>query len=348
VLIPATVTTWPVFTGDLTIGTSIGDLAIESGANLKITGNLSIDPGNSLTFYGAGELEIMGNWINNGSFIPGQGIVKFTGNNPSIISSPYIAYDMSQYDRSTFARNMTLLSGASTGPTGDNGYMDVPLNFSFNYVGVDYNQVRISTNGWLTMNLSGTTNSINSSLFTVLLPSTTIAPWFDNLSDDNTSSVSYKTEGNAPSRVFTVQWNRVLTFNSLASARISFQAKLHETTNMIEFHYGNLESGNHSPNESASVGIEDNIGGSGHFIEATTGSMSIGITNLKSEYQWPGVNYRFSPVNTETFYNLIVGKSGAALEFNNDAVILGHLTLAPGSAINIENGITVKILGKPR
>jgi len=345
VLIPATITTWPVFTGDLTIGSSCGDLAIESGGNLTVTGNVNIDPGHSLTFYGDGELEVGGNWINNGSFIPGQGNVNFSGTNPSIISSPYIVNDISQYERTTFPWNMTLLTGATTGPTGDNGYMDVPLGFLFNYIGVAYDQVRISTNGWITMNMSGTTNSVNSSLFTILVPNTTIAPWFDNLSDDNTSVVSYKTEGSAPSRVFIVQWHRVLTFNSQATARISFQVKLFETSNMIEFHYGNLESGSHSPNEGASIGIEDNIGGSGHFIEATTGSMITGITNLKSEFQWPGVNYRFLPSNAETFYLLSVSKSGAALEFNNDAVILGNMTLAPGAALNIKNGITVKILG---
>ncbi|MCK7539611.1 MAG: hypothetical protein MZV63_56225 [Marinilabiliales bacterium] len=70
---------------------------------------------------------------------------------------------------------------------------------------------------------------------------------------------------------------------------------LHESSNVIEFIYGSASAGSHNALESASIGIEDATGGSGHFIEATTGSMTTGKSDLKCETAWPALNYRFTP-----------------------------------------------------
>ncbi len=107
---------------------------------------------------------------------------------------------------------MTALTGATAGPTGDDGNLDVPIGFTFNYTGTNYTQARLSTNGWISLNLTGSLGYVNSSLFDNSVPNATMAPWWDDLIDDGTSIVSYKTEGAAPYRIFTAEWIHVLTY----------------------------------------------------------------------------------------------------------------------------------------
>ena len=225
---------------------------------------------------------------------------------------------------------MTNISGGTAGPTGDDAYADVNIGFTFNYLGINYSQARINTNGWISLNTSGVADAVdNSDLFTSSLPALALAPWWDDLRADATSSISYKTEGVVPNRLFIVEWKRVLAFYSTGTtARISFQVKLYETSNVIEFCYGTAEAGNHDISESASIGIKDATGGSGHFKEATTGSTTTGVINLSSTSNWPTVNYRFTPpFVTGTFYNLIENKTNATLTIQPDIIVNGDLIL---------------------
>ena len=130
------------------------------------------------------------------------------------------------------------------------------------------------------------------------------------------------------------------------TARISFQVKLYETSNIIEFHYGTVEPGTHSSYESASIGIEDHIGGPGHFKEATTGSTTIGVTSLSSSTQWPQTNYRFAPADlTQRFNNVILSNPEGVLNFTTDTEINGFFELQQGASTIINTGKTLKVRG---
>jgi PKD repeat protein len=347
VIIPQSATNWPAYSSDYTVGSTSGNLTLSTGGQMTISGSLIINSGYTLAFNGTGEISLTGHWTDNGTFTPAQGTVKFTGSNPSVVTKVSMTTNIAAYVRSLLAKSMTALSGPTTGPTGDNGYADVPLGFTFNYLGTTYTQVRLTTNGWISMNLSGTTSGSNANLFSGTTPNTTIAPWFDNLNDDATSVVSYKTEGTAPTRVFTAEWYRILPYNTGSpTARISFQAKFFETTNVIEFNYGSVESGTHNSGESASIGIEDATSGSGHFIEATTGSTTTSVTNLTSTSNWPTVNYMFSPpVVTESFYNIILNKTSSYVDFNNNVIVNGTMSIAPGASFTVKSGKTLTVNG---
>jgi hypothetical protein len=203
------------------------------------------------------------------------------------------------------------------------------------------------TNGWISLNGSGSNAWGNAYLFNSTAPNVTIAPWFDDLRDDATSSVNYLTEGTSPNRVFTVEWYRVRTYSSSSNpyARISFQVKLYETSNIIEFHYGIAETGNHHVSESASIGIEDAISGPYHFVEATTGSMTTAVTNLQSLSNWPTVNYRFTPTLMENFYNLTINKTGTSVSVVNDVIVQGNLVVNPGSNLDVPSSRNINVLG---
>ena len=346
VTIPSSTPNWPVFTGDMTLGTHCGNLVISGSAGMTVTGSFTISPNQSLSFTGNGELSVGGNWSCNGTFLPGPGTIKFIGTTPSTVFVPGYDSDITTYQRSTFTRGMTALSGATNGPTSDDGNQDISIGFTFKYIGTNYTQARLSTNGWLSINGTGGSGYQNLSLFDSSIPNATVAPWWDDLTDDAGSVVSYKTEGSAPNRIFTAEWYHVPAYYQNSSTRLSFQVKLYETSNLIEFHYGSIATGSHDPEESASIGMEDETGGSGRFIEATTGSTIIGITDLVSSTDWPTVNYRFSPPDPESiFQNIIIDKNGSYVDFNSNTVVNSTFNVMPGASFQIRSGKTLTVQG---
>jgi hypothetical protein len=345
VTIPSNAPVWPVYTGNFEIGTQCASLTLDAGSQFTVNGNLSIGSGKTLAFNGTGILNISGNWANGGSFQPGQGTVNFTGPGTASITVSNSS-NITSYSRTTFTKGMTPLSGATTGPTGDDGNSVVNIGFTFNYLGVNYTQARISTNGWIALNQTGGLGYDNNALFTSGEPNSTLAPWWDDLADDNSSFLYYKTEGSAPARVFTAEWNNIQAYYSGATARLSFQVKLFEGSNRIEFHYGAATTGTHNASEGASIGIEDATGGSGRYIEATTGSSTTAVTNLVSPAGFPSVNYRFEPpAMSEGFNHVTVNKPNGGVNFVVDANIAGSFTVSPTSTSTVSSGKQVNVNG---
>lgn len=320
---------WPTFNGDFTLGENCKSLTLNDNAQFTISGDLTINPGNTLSFNGAGILQVAGNWTNSGVFNPGEGTVEFIGNTDGIIgqgvpSENYVA----AFVLSTFTGGMTPITGGYTGPTGDNDQIDVPIGFNFNYLGINYSQLRLNTNGWISLNQTGEnlTSGDNTILFSTSSPGTALAPWWDDLNADANTSVSYITEGVIPNRVFTSEWENILAFSSGATVRLNFQVKLYESNNIIEFCYGSVSGGTHSSAESASIGIKDATGGIGKFIEATHNSNTLVVAFLNSGTNWPSLNFRFTPPeeNTvEVFYKLVNSKGTSALHIQKNVTVNG-------------------------
>jgi PKD repeat protein len=111
VTISTTAVNWPSYTGDYTVGTQSGNLTIPAGTQMTVSGNFTIIAGYSLAFTGAGELDISGNWTNNGTFTPGSGTVEFYGNvnatlsgsNPSTFYKVMISKSSANVDFNTNA-----------------------------------------------------------------------------------------------------------------------------------------------------------------------------------------------------------------------------------------------------
>ena len=98
-------------------------------------------------------------------------------------------------------------------------------------------------------------------------PDMYLAPWWDDLRIENQGTadvVSYKTEGTNPNRLCTVEWYSVTKRDGDADDYHNFQVKLFESTNTIEFHYGNWVA---DATDSATVGIENSDGSEG--LDAT-------------------------------------------------------------------------------
>lgn len=118
----------------------------------------------------------------------------------------------------------------------------IPIGFSFPFTTGNYTTVSACSNGWLSLSNSGSsllTNSTNS-LFSIGGP--VLMPLWDDLHMGYGGEMRSTTTGNAPDRIFTIEWKgatwtywRVNSSQAVVNV-ISFQVKLYES-GVIEFIY---------------------------------------------------------------------------------------------------------------
>ncbi len=174
----------------------------------------------------------------------------------------------------------------------------INIGFTFNYDGADYTQVKVSSNGWVTFNLTASNSTYLNNLD---LSSTAIRPLLAPLWDDfdcSSSTAKYITTGTSPNRAFTIECLNALWDYDAAGAVISYQVILYETTNIIEFVY--KQEANAATDPSASIGITASGTGSGTFWSlngtgaSPTASSTVETANLSTKPA-TGQIYRFSP-----------------------------------------------------
>ena len=212
---------------------------------------------------------------------------------------------------------------------------NVPLGFTFQYNGISISKLHLNSNGFAALGapfLPG--NGINpayemnelrngSGLKAAIRP--VLAPFWDDLALTDNSSLSFKTTGTAPNRLFTAQWQNMIWQSGTAA--ISFQLRLYESTNLIEFVYQS-EAGSGGSKKSASIGItsENNQQGlieidSLNFMSlssaASTASI-VSVTEMDAINSKPasGQIFKFMP-------SVCIPASGIQLSgFSNNAVIV--------------------------
>jgi hypothetical protein len=200
--------------------------------------------------------------------------------------------------------NVSYLYGAAA--NADDGYAAVTIGFNFVYNGITYTTVRPCANGFASFGtaLTGSTDTWTNDLTGGLGAGRPIvAPLWDDM-DNSSGNTSYVLTGVAPDRVLTVQWfNSKWQYSGLTGA-ISFQLKLYETSNIIEFVY-KQETGSvaNAGDLGASIGITSTATGSGSFISlggsgTTPGFSYTTETNSISTKPATGQVYRFTPYCT--------------------------------------------------
>jgi hypothetical protein len=131
-----------------------------------------------------------------------------------------------------------------SGTSADDNYSNpIPVGFDFFYKGALRNVFTVSTNGWMSFN-----TSVGGSFFSNISTSVTLglAPFWDDLvclgnSSTNLNSTIYTlVTGTSPNRVMTIEWRNMETYFN-AGPNLNFQVKLYETTQNIEFLYGEME-----------------------------------------------------------------------------------------------------------
>ncbi len=142
--------------------------------------------------------------------------------------------------------------------TDDNLSNALPIGFNFTYNGGTYSNFLLGVNGFITLNTATTSNGAvsapygyNNGNLSGGSPTSplVIAPFYEditcqgqqsNLLSNLDNSIKYKTTGSVGSRVLTVEWIGMETFNT-AGPNLNFQLKIYEGTNIIEFIYGNMD-----------------------------------------------------------------------------------------------------------
>jgi hypothetical protein len=162
----------------------------------------------------------------------------------------------------------------SSGWSDDSTTAIAALPFSVPFFGVAQTHFSVASNGFAMLypSMTGTASSTlsNQELPSASTPNNVVAPFWDDLNTATgvTSEVRTMAMGTAPNQRFVIAWNNWRTFSGSATTeRLTFQAKLFETTGVVEFHYCNVTPGGTAATGSgATIGIEDAMGMFGNLV----------------------------------------------------------------------------------
>jgi hypothetical protein len=238
----------------------------------------------------------------------------------------------------------------------------IPIGFTFNYNGTDYTTIRPCANGWATFSSTAMTNNTDTWTNNLVTgPAANQRPFIAPLWDDNDmgalGGVTYQLSGSAPNRVLTIEWtNAKWDFNATLGV-ISFQAKLYETTNIIEFIY-KQEAGSIAPNGGgASIGLTATATGNNTFLSLTnagTSPLASSATETSNILTKPatGQIYRWIPycaasaTNTtgekisNFTYNTFNNNSSSTAGYENFSGVLSTVYLFPTSSLPFSTTIS--------
>jgi hypothetical protein len=131
----------------------------------------------------------------------------------------------------------------------------LPIGFTFNFDGTDYTTFKAASDGFISFNASATGQTTNNLDAVAAATRPLVAPLWDDHAGAvvSGSQASYALSGVPGSQVMTFEWLNWEWNYSASTPIISFQVKLYEGTNVVEFIYrgeaGAVSSG------SASIGI---------------------------------------------------------------------------------------------
>ncbi|WP_118950642.1 Ig-like domain-containing protein [Taibaiella helva] len=273
-------------------------------------------------------------------------------------SSVYAQIPASSYSHTAVAGTFTDITG-TTGATvlpssflGDDvSSAALPIGFIFNYCGIGYTDVVACTNGWLSFNaattstaygntLSNLTGSGASDVKPALMPL-----WDDHRGNaDSAATAAYVTTGTAPNRVFIIQWKNWQWYR-LGAVNISYQVKLYESTNVIEFCYRQeANGGNPSGASGATIGIADGAATPTYLTlnnasAAATASSTTFTTDISTRPA-TGQIFRFTPppaCNTITSWPAATAATAAPTTICS---IGGTVSLNVVAALPVATGLT--------
>jgi subtilisin family serine protease len=149
----------------------------------------------------------------------------------------------------TQAAGANLVPGTTdTGNHGDDDTNVIALPFPYTFYGQTFTNLTVDTNGKLQFG-SGTSDYLNSCLPVPGLSNSVFAFWDDLETDLPGGGIFTSASGNAPNRVFNIEWRAICLSTGLP---VNFEVRLYEGSTRIDIVYGTLnETG-----ANATVGIQ--------------------------------------------------------------------------------------------
>ena len=146
----------------------------------------------------------------------------------------------------------------ASGLAGDDVATELPLGFNFQFYDRTYSTVFANSNGLLRFGDSST-SYIPHDIGTSTPPKNIIAPFWTDLRADYGGTVHYQTEGEPGNRVFLIQYQNMPLYQN-RSRTYTFQVKLTEGTNTIEFIYNSIPHPEDRVSSQLLIGIENSDG----------------------------------------------------------------------------------------
>lgn len=271
-------------------------------------------------------------WINDNSI----------GTNPPFAVDNIVIKGFPKFDYNFSYRQDTYeaITGTVATPDAQKGAnISLPAGFDFSYDGSAVSVVRANINGWLQMGNSYIADAAPVNKLSDMSNVPFLAPFWDNLSADGQSKIIYKVAGVAPSRIFTIEWRDVLW----GAVRENFQVKLYETSYVIEFWYGTM---NTNAAGSTSIGINNFETGScmNRLISITPGSVPLASfaaennTINSATYLNSGMVYIFNPLVMQSYKSwqtadIVIGQADWAAQLD----ILDQSTTRNASSAGISS-----------
>jgi len=136
----------------------------------------------------------------------------------------------------TFA--LETITGTAVTLGDDSGTAPLPLGFVFNYFGIEYTDIHIASNGYVSFTGTGLGEWIPASLPSGTEPNGMIAVVWDDWSPNIGGTISYEVIGVEPNRKMVVNYDNVPHYSD-SGTTLTAQLQLHEGTNRIEIHTTN-------------------------------------------------------------------------------------------------------------
>jgi hypothetical protein len=231
---------------------------------------------------------------------------------------------------------------------GDDDYSgSLPIGFTFNYCGAPYTDFVVSSNGWLSFGDPGDYVSYND-LSSLDYVKPALFPLWEDLSGSS-GEATYTTTGTAPNRVFTMQFKNWLWTYNASTPVISFQIKLYETTNVIEYIYKQESGSINGWSVGATIGITDDDVVPSYLTlnnaTATPVASSTTFTTSISAKPPNGQIYRFTPPPNCAGATFPV--AGPATAFPTSVCLSGIVNLSISTAMPIVTDLTYQWQSAP-
>ena len=201
----------------------------------------------------------------------------------SFTTSALLKYNVNRFTgigfNSISTTGTSISSWKNNTSTDDNISNNVQVGFNFRYAGALYTSLQVGVNGFILFDTTSTatgggTNPYNYDVDNFFANGSTmsplmIAPFYQDLICQGNpgtlaslqSSIKYSLTGSVGSRVLTIEWINMETFNN-SGPNLNFQIKLYEGTNAVEFVYGTMEGFNGTFN----YFYKYNVGMTGKYI----------------------------------------------------------------------------------
>ncbi|HSW56293.1 MAG TPA: S8 family serine peptidase [Ignavibacteriaceae bacterium] len=193
----------------------------------------------------------------------------------------------------------------------DDGWTNaIPIGFSFDFYGNQYNNLYLSTNGFLSFNALSSSYLTNATIPATGLPNNIIAPFWDDLDGRTQGTVHYLLDNDK----FYIQFTNWQKYNATGS--LTFQVVLY-SNGRIMIYYNNMNA----TLTSATVGIENSTGTVGLQIAYNAAYVANGLAvKISADPDWISNDISSGRIYSGNTIDVI-------LTFNSEDYPLGTYTM---------------------